>query len=60
MGKNLKDILETQFDLMYYLRMSVQDYDNNDIRDNKWLHSRLILQKKKEKEARENAGRVNG
>jgi hypothetical protein len=59
MGKNLIDILETQFDLMYYLHMTVQDYDNNDIRDNSWTHSRLILQKKNEMKAKE-AGGLNG
>ena len=35
--------------------MSIQDYDSNDIKDNFWLHGRLILQKKTEKKAREDA-----
>jgi hypothetical protein len=61
MGKGLNDILEMQFDLLYYLNMTIQDYDNNDVRDNNWLHSRLILQKKEEKIAREKAaGVTNG
>lgn len=56
MGKNLNDILETQFDLLYYLNMTILDYDNNDIRDNNWIHSRLVLQKKEEMKARKEAG----
>ena len=58
MGKNLNDILEEQFDLMYYLRMSVSDYDENDSRDNSWIHSRLRKQKQEEMEAKKKA--LNG
>jgi len=36
--------------------MTIRDYDENDIRDNSWIHSRLVLQKKNEKKAREDAG----
>jgi len=56
MGKSLRDILENQFDLLYYLSMTIEDYDNNDIRDNSWIHSRLVLQKKNEAKARKEAG----
>jgi hypothetical protein len=52
MGKGLSDILEMQFDLIYYLNMTILDYDNNDILDNSWLHSRLVKQKKDEIKAR--------
>ena len=48
MGRALSDILEMQFDLMYYLHMTIQDYDNNDAKDNTWLHSRLAQQKTEE------------
>ena len=51
MGRRLEDILEMQFDLMYYLYMSVSDFDESDMRDNEWLHSRLVKQKKDEEEA---------
>jgi hypothetical protein len=40
-----------QFDLMYYLHMTVADFDDNDMRDNEWLHSRLVKQRKDEQEA---------
>jgi len=61
MGKSLNDILEMQFDLLYYLSMTIQDYDNNDVRDNNWIHSRLVLQKKEEMKARkEAAGATDG
>jgi len=36
--------------------MTTADYDNNDIRDNSWIHSRLVLQKKNEAKARKEAG----
>ena len=49
--KNYNDILEEQFNLQYYLNMSVKDYDENDVGDNRWLYSRLVDQKKKENEA---------
>jgi len=55
MGKNLNDILEMQFDLLYYLNMTIQDYDNNDARDNDWIHNRLILQKREEIKANREA-----
>jgi hypothetical protein len=42
-----------QFDLQYYLHMSISDYDNNDIKDNEWLHSKLYEQKEDEAKARE-------
>lgn len=51
MGRTLVDILEMQFNLMYYLHMPVSDFDENDMADNEWLHSRLIKQKKDEEEA---------
>lgn len=56
MGKSLGDILEMQFDLLYYLNMTIQDYDNNDVRDNNWIHSRLVQQKRNEMKARKEAG----
>jgi hypothetical protein len=51
MAKHLEDILEMQFNLMYYLNITIADFDNNDIRDNEWLYSRLAKQKKDEQEA---------
>jgi hypothetical protein len=51
MAKHLEDILEMQFNLMYYLHISVTDFDNNDSRDNEWLYSRLVKQKKDEQDA---------
>ena len=52
MGKNYKDILEMQFDLQYHLHMSVTDYNDNDMKDNNWIHSRLCKQKQDENELR--------
>lgn len=52
MARTLVDILEMQFSLMYYLHISIADFDANDMRDNEWLHSRLIKQKLDEEEAR--------
>ena len=52
MAKNLNNILEEQFDLMYYLHMNIADYNENDARDNSWLHSRLCKQKQDEVEAK--------
>ena len=46
-----------QFDLMYYLHMSINDYENNDTKDNAWLHSRLHQQKEDEIKARKKNGR---
>lgn len=43
---------------MYYLNMTIADYDNNDVRDNSWLHSRLVLQKRNELKARKEAGGI--
>ncbi len=40
-----------QFDLMYYLHMSISDFDHNDAKDNDWLHGRLIEKKRQEIEA---------
>jgi len=41
-----------QFNLMYHLHMGIADFDANDMRDNEWLHSRLLKQKQDEEEAR--------
>ena len=57
LGKSLNDILEMQFDLMYYLHMSIADFNENDARDNEWLHSRLVKQKNEEIEAKRKHGR---
>lgn len=40
---------------MYHLKMSISDFDNNDIRDNVWLHSRLAKQKEDEIKAKKAA-----
>ena len=37
---------------MYHLNMSVVDFDNNDTKDNTWLHSRLVKQKEDEIKAK--------
>jgi len=52
----LQEILETQFRLLYYLKMSVSDFDNMDIRDIDWMYSRLNKQKEDEKKAKSNVG----
>ena len=52
MVPSYKDMLEMQFDLQYYLHMSIDDFDNNDVGDNRWLHSRLVKQKQDENESR--------
>ena len=44
-----------QFDLMYYLHMSIADFDNNDAKDNSWLHARLVKQKYDEHKAQKDA-----
>jgi len=59
MARPLVDILEMQFDLMYYLHMSIADFDSNDMRDNEWLHSRLAKQKKDEEELKKGK-HING
>ena len=48
-------MLEVQFDLMYHLEMSITDYDRNDIKDNAWMHARLIQQKNEEIKAQKDA-----
>lgn len=53
MARDLKEILEEQFNLQYGLHMSITDYDKNDVRDNKWFLDRLYQQKKEENQARE-------
>ena len=60
MARPLEDILEMQFNLMYYLHMSVVDFDENDMRDNEWLHSRLIKQKRDEEESKKKKVNLNG
>ena len=52
MGKTLQELLEMQFNLLYYLHMSITDFDNNDAKDNDWILSKLISEKNKEIEAR--------
>lgn len=59
MARSLVDILEMQFNLMYYLHMSTVDFDENDMRDNEWLHSRLVKQRKDEEELKKGKG-LNG
>ena len=53
MARNLNDILMMEFDLMYHMHMNITDFDNNDIKDNIWLHNRLCEQKREENKARE-------
>ena len=48
----LQEILETQFNLLYYLKMSITDFDNMDLRDISWMYSRLGKQIKDENEKR--------
>ena len=50
----LQEILETQFNLLYYLKMSITDFDNMDLRDISWMYSRLGKQIKDENEKRKN------
>ena len=49
----LQEILETQFRLLYYLKMSVSDFNNMDVRDISWMCSRLAKQIKEENKQRE-------
>ena len=51
----LQEILETQFNLLYYLKMSVADFDNMDLRDIDWMYSRLCKQLDDEDKARKKA-----
>ena len=48
----LQEILETQFNLLYYLKMSITDFNNMDLRDISWMYSRLGKQIKDENEKR--------
>ena len=48
----LQEILETQFNLLYHLKMSIHDFNTMDIRDIDWMYSRLIKQINDENEAR--------
>lgn len=48
MVKDLNSILEMQFDLLYYLRVSVTEYNEMDIQYLNWFHSRLVKQKNEE------------
>ena len=50
----LQEILETQFNLLYYLKMSITDFNNMDLRDISWMYSRLGKQIKDENEKRKN------
>ena len=52
MGKTLQELLETQFNLLYYLHLTISDFDENDAKDNDWLYSRLIKIKNDEIAAR--------
>lgn len=49
-----------QFDLMYYLHMTIADFDNNDSKDNMWLHARLIQQKNEEIKAQKSVNKRAG
>ena len=44
-----------QFVLLYYLHMSISDYNHNDIRDNEWIYGRFVQQRKEEIEAKKKA-----
>ena len=56
MGRILQDMLEVQFNLLYHLHMSIQDFDENDIKDNEWLYGRTLKQKEDEIEAKRKHG----
>jgi len=53
MGKKLSNIFEMQFSLMYYLHMGINDFNNNDTKENDWLFSRLIKEKEDENKPKE-------
>jgi len=40
--------------------MSVSDFNENDMRDNEWTHSRLVKQRKDEEELKKKKGNLNG
>ena len=54
MGKLLPEILEIQFNLLYYLHLSISDFDNTDLKDLDWMYNRLVKQKRDEKENAQN------
>jgi hypothetical protein len=49
MELNLSDILEVQFRLLYFLHMSINDFNEMDLRDISWTYSRLLKQLEDEK-----------
>ena len=52
MVKPLQEILETQFNLQYHLKVSVQDFENMDLKEIEWIYGRLIKEKRDENEAK--------
>lgn len=52
MVRPLKEILEVQFNLLYYLHMGVKDFEESDLREIDWLYGRLVKQKQDENDNR--------
>jgi hypothetical protein len=48
MGRSLKDLLELEFRLLYYLHLN--NFDERELSEIKWFYSRLREQQKRENE----------
>lgn len=48
MAKPLQSILEQEFNLAYYLHLSIKDIEDMDLKEIEWLYGRLVKQKKDE------------
>jgi len=51
LGDNLATILEKKFSLLYHVGLSIEDYNNMDIKKVDWFYGRLIRQRNDEIEA---------
>ena len=52
MVKPLQEILEMQFNLLYFLNMSVADFENMQLKEINFMYGLLRQQKEKETNAR--------
>ena len=51
MGKNLQEILEQQFNFLNYLKLSLDDYNNMNLKELNWMYARLIKDLKDKEKA---------
>ena len=52
MGKPLRDILELEFNLMYYIGMQRSEIGELNLKYRDWFYNRLVKEKKMEEERR--------